>query len=325
MAAILTAALSDLQGKDTLTDEDVLRLRKAVFDDGVVSIAEADKIFEIANGASQKCEAFGEFFMEVMTDFLVRQSLPYGYIDEANASWFIQRVSKDGLVESLTELKAMINILKTARSSSRRLVDFALAQVKEAVLNGQGVIGRGRALEAGRITAVDVEMLRQVMYACGGDDHIAITRAEAEVLFDLNDATRFANNDPEWQDLFVKGIANYLMFLSTYTTPSRDEVLRREKWLTSRGDLSLGSMIRNLKFKDIADAFTGGKAKNDEEDILSQQIKIAEHIDPQEAEWLKSRIGRDGQFDENEKALMTFLQEESPYLHVTLEPLLNAA
>lgn len=331
MATHLSQVLNRLAGTEQLTDDNVLALRRAVYEDGNISIAEADGLFELSDSVRVKSESFGEFFMEAMTDFLVRQTLPYGYVDDANATWLITRISTDGVVETMTELRLLVNVLKTAQDSTDRLVGFALAQVRYGVLQGSGVIGRGRSLEAGKITEVDVELLRNIIYACGGDRHIAVSRTEAEVLFDLNDATRGADNAPQWQDLFVKGIANYLMFLSTYETADRDEALRRERWLTSRGDLSLNNMLRKVKFKDVIAQLTGRAAKEEAEAqaqdkaMQNSAVRRAENIDPEEAAWLSSRIGRDGDFDANEKALMAFLKAESPFLHISLKPLLDAA
>ena len=63
--------------------------------------------------------------------------------------------------------------------------------------------------------------------------NVAITRSEAELLFDIADATNEAENDPAWTDLFAKAIANAIMAASGYSAPNREEALRREAWLES--------------------------------------------------------------------------------------------
>lgn len=323
--------LTRLSIQAVITDDDVLALRHVFYSDGHISVQEANQLFELSDAVKLKPDSFGEFFMEAMTDFIVRQSLPYGYIDDANAIWLMARISKDGHVDTMTELRLLLNVLKTARDTPDRLIGFALSQVKYAVLHGEGVIGRGRKLSPGHISADDVEILRSIIYASGGDNHIGVTRIEAEVLFDLNDATRGADNAPQWKDLFVKAIANHLMFISSYQTADRDEALRRERWMHNRGELTLGNMLKKLKFKDIIAAATGkgDKAASAAQTLLNAAHDAAalraEHIDPDEAAWLSRRIGDDGVYDENEQALMEFLQAESPKLHDSLKPLLNAA
>ena len=65
-----------------------------------------------------------------------------------------------------------------------------------------------------------VDILRRIVYAFGGNGAVAMAKSEAEVLFDLNDATAGADNDPSWNDLFVKAIASYVMAASKGTRRS---------------------------------------------------------------------------------------------------------
>ena len=92
----------------------------------------------------------------------------------------------------------------------------------------------------------DVEVLRRIIYAFGGDGNISITRHEAEMLFMINDATVGAENAESWQDLFVKTIANCVLTASGYMAPSREQALAREAWLDRRGDLSPGNMLGGM-------------------------------------------------------------------------------
>ncbi len=328
MSHDLIALLQQLEKTKIVTDADVLTLRSLVFGDGHVSVSEADAIFRLNATDIDRAPGWPDFLMEAMTDFVVRQTLPFGYVDEANAAWLINHISADGRVETMTELRTLINILKTARNSTERLVNFALEQVKLAVINGSGVIGRGRALQPGVIGEAEVDLLRAIMFACGGEDHFAISKSEADVIFDINDACRGADNHESWTLLFRQTIANHLMFISTYETPARDEALRREKFLLERGDIRAG--FGNLTGGAIKDAFKSvfGGDKQDRLDAEwsdRAQVSQAEIITASEAEWLQARIGRDGDYDDNERELMSWLAAECPQIHDSLRPLINAA
>jgi len=61
-------------------------------------------------------------------------------------------------------------------------------------------------LADGVLDATEVKNLRALLYADG-----VIDREEAELLFDLNDATSGAKNDPGWRALFVDAITSYLL------------------------------------------------------------------------------------------------------------------
>src|SRR5690606_11351061 len=102
-------------------------------------------------------------------------------------------------------------------------------------LAGKGVIGHNRGAAAGAVSEDDVELMRRMLYAFGGSGNIAVTQPEAEVLFDINDATSELDNHPAWSDLFVKAVSNFLMASSGYQVPSRQEALRREAWLDAPG------------------------------------------------------------------------------------------
>lgn len=310
----------------TISEEDVLILRREVFGDGVVAEAEAELLFDLNEACPEQDTKWVEFFSEAMTDYLVHQAEPEGYVSESNAKWVMKRVSRDGVIDTQSELDMMIRVLDKAQSSPENLVAFVLEEVKRGVLEGEGPVGHGRDLEPGIVGEAEVELLRKILYAFGGDDNIAISRAEAEVLFDLNDATADADNHPSWSDLFVKAVANFLMATSDYVVPTRQQALKREDWLEERDGIG-GFMSKMLSggLKGIWHAY-----KRDEDIERYARLFGRDNMIPQneritgvEADWLVNRIGRDGTFHENEKALINFIKEESPDIHPTLLPLIE--
>jgi hypothetical protein len=106
-------------------------------------------------------------------------------------------------------------------------------------------------LADGVIDAAEVASLRAKLFADG-----VIDREEADLVFDLNDATSGAKNDPSWQGLFVDAITAFL----------------------------------------LADEKTPGV------------------VDDDEAAWLISHIEKDGEFDDNEKALIKNLKAKAKSL-----------
>ena len=77
------------------------------------------------------------------------------------------------------------------------------------------------------ISPADVQLIRKVIYAPGSAGGFTVTLEEAELIFDLNDATIAAENAPGWGDLFVKAIANHLIENDLY---DRDFVRRWWNW-----------------------------------------------------------------------------------------------
>lgn len=334
--AALSALIANLSAARAVTPLDVLALRRLIYADGAIAPPEAEALIALDEAADGRCTEWDDLFVEALTDFIVRQQMPEGYVDDAKADWLIARLGADGRIKTDSELELLVYILETATTAPARLAAFVLAQVKAAVVDGEGPLLRGARLEQGRINADEVTLLRRVLYAAGGDANVAITRAEAEVLFDINDACRGADNDASWTDLFVKALAASVMTVSGFEPASREDEARREAWLAQAEPSGLagvaGFMSRMFAGSPSALTHPGRSLSSDGLDdwrALNERTEAAEAaaetISDDEARWLAERIGRDGQFDAAEHALIAFLKRESPNIHPALKPLLDAA
>ncbi|MEW9805260.1 hypothetical protein [Mesorhizobium marinum] len=323
------ARIADIEASERITPLDVLELRRLVFRDGVVTGSEAQALFRLNDACPDQCAEWPVFFVEAITDHIVHQARPAGYISAQNADWLIGAVSRSGVVETRTELELLVRVLEVAKFSTERLAAFALAQVKEAVVEGKGALMQGGELVPGVIEKAEVDLLRRILYAFGGDGNIAITRAEAEVLFEINDAVASARNDPSWNDLFVKAIANFVMCASGYQAPTREVALRQESFL-DRADANIGGFLARMAstggrellaaYRQSVDIDADWEARNQWHDACARR---AERCDNVEARWLAERIGKDGRLQENELALVRFIKETSPSIHPELQPLLE--
>jgi hypothetical protein len=232
-------------------------------------------------------------------------------------------------VDTACELELLVKALERAKLSPVGLVTFALQQVKTGVLEGDGYIGESRKLEPGVIGEAEVDLVRRILYAFGGDGNIAITQQEAAVLFDLNDATSEVDNHPAWSDLFVKALANFLMAASGYEVPVREEALRREAWLDAP-TAGVGSFMSQMlagSLDAIWDAYQHGTVDGEPARSVetSGTIEFVPRVTAEQARWAAGRIGQNGQLHENEAALINFLKSRQAYLHPKLFPVLDRA
>lgn len=331
--ATLQKFVSEIIARGEILEADILPIRRVIGNDLNIDVHEADLLFRL-NDLPKKPESWSPYFVQVITTFLIHQTPPEGYVSEINASWLRARIEKDGVVETETELKLLMSVLKLAKNVTPELELFALDQVKHAVADGTGYLGQGRTLQPGVIGEAEVEVLRAILYASGGLGGIGITSVEAALLFDLNDRFHSEDNHPSWQKLFVRGIANHLMMVAAYNEPSMEEALRRENWLkdldsipkvTWTGALKhLGRQMTPGKFMENLSSF-----KKSEGQTFSHmdrgRVGDAEKITHEEAHWLIDRLNRDGTLDTNERALLEFLAEECPDIHESLMPMIKAA
>jgi len=325
----VSARLAQMASARRITPLDVLELRQLTFRDGVVACEEAKALFALNEACAEQCAEWREFFVEAITDHIVHQAKPAGYVSAKNAEWLIDAISHDGAVGSACELELLIRVLEKAKFSTERLVAFALKQVRLAVVDGAGPLMHDGELVAGVIEKSEVDLLRRILYAFGGDGNMAITRSEAEVLFEINDAVADARNDASWNDLFVKAVANFVMCSSGYQAPTREVALRQENFL-DRADADIGGFMARMAstggrellsaYRQSVDIDADWEARNQWHDACSRR---AERIDNVEARWLAERIGKDGRLQENELALVRFIKETSPSIHPDLQMLLE--
>lgn len=322
--------LTDVMQSKKITASHVLDLRRSLYNDGVAEAGEVDRLFAIDEAATECDPSWTELFVEAVSDYIVEQVEPRGHISEENANWLIDRVSRDGTVKSASELEILVKVLEKAQTSPHRLVAFALSQVRKSVVDGEGPLARGGKLVKGAVSRDEAELVRRILFAFGGDGNIAVTRNEAEVLFDINDASATAENDPAWNDLFVKTIANFMMAASGYQVPSRQEALRREEWLDAPSG-GVGGFFSRMAAGGLRGALNAYRQPDMEQAWAARNVRMdaaiasAETISAEEAEWLARRMGRDGTFHENEKALLRFIRDEAPSIHPSLQSLIAKA
>jgi len=330
MGGLLDSALvADLEMRSRIGADDVLSLRRQVYGDGRVGHEEADALIALNSACADQCSEWQAFFIEAITDYIVHQEKPAGYISASNADWLIAAVSRDGQIATVTELELLVRALETAKYSPEKLVSFALEQIRCAVVEGEGPLVRGGALVPGLIGEAGVNLLRRILYAFGGDGNVAITKSEAEILFAINDAVADADNHPSWNELFVKAIANFVMCASGYEAPTRDEALRRESFV-DRADADIGGFLARMVSgggRGILDAYRRSTDVDADWEARNQwaeaSARRAERIDHVEAKWLVERIGKEGRLHENEQALIRFIKKTAPEVHPDLQALLD--
>ncbi len=345
MGILHGVSVDEISARGSIRDSDVLAMRRAFNEDGVVSTSEAEALVSLNSACRVTDAAWPKFFIEALTDFIVHQAEPDGYIVADKADWLITRISRNGRVETNTELELLLNVLDAARWSPPSLAAFALAQVRDAVLTGVGVSRAGQMLGKGTIGQSEIDLLRRILHAFAGDGGIAVTRAEAEVLLDINKALTPGRSSPAWTELFVKAVGASVLASLGHHLPPREEMLRIEVWAKDADARGAGALLADAagtgedggsarerigRFlgRMVAGGATGVwstfRMQSSEERALArlerQRLEIVtnERIDDTECQWLIERLGTDGKLDANEIELLAYLQRESPMPHPEL-------
>ena len=297
----MTFSFSDftaaLKSGHRITADDVLAVRRAVWPDGRVSDSEAGFVFDLNRLIEAPSPEWRDFFLDALTDYVVNQKAPRGYVDEANADWLIDEVGRDGEQVSRLEIELVVKVVERALNCPARLRTWALAQLEGAVVRGS------KTVDAGECT-----LLRRLVFAPGGEGALVVGKDEAEALWRIKDACLDSDNAPEWKTLFVQAVGNHLMAWSDYKPLARDEAARLEAFVYDGRSSVLGFFSRMRGSNPLAEAT---KLFKDAPRIdYDAALAAAEAITPEEQEWLDRHVEADGARDPYEEALFAFVAAE---------------
>jgi hypothetical protein len=304
------ANLADaLKSGAQISPEDVLAARRWAWSDGGISPPEAETIFELNQLIREPSVEWSDFFVEALNEYIVNGQEPRGYVDAAKADWLVMQVDQDGRVDTLTELELLVKVLETALNVPESLKDYALRQLEQVVLTGEGPTRRGGSVRPGVIDEAEVALLRRLIFAAGCDGALIVGREEVEMLWRLKDATVGAANAEGWQALFVQAVGNHLMAYSAYRPLDRGEAARLEAFVANNDSSFgrfVGRMLRSNPVEAARGLIDGGTPGVDH----AGEAAKAEEVSSAESAWVPGHVDADGRLDSLEQALLAFIERE---------------
>ena len=187
--------------KGRLSAEDVMTLRSESFPDGVRSSDDAALLLAIQYSCPEQSAEWDAFFIEALTDFVVRQTHPQGSLDDTNATWLIKVLSSDGVIHSSTEFEVLMHVLDVATDIPPMLVAFALDQLRHALSNGVGAYRQARSVDRDGITLHDLDFIRYVLRGSLAASGTVLSPVEVAALVRIDQATIARVNHPGWASL----------------------------------------------------------------------------------------------------------------------------
>ncbi len=200
MTKPLAELAADITADGVVDAEEVSQIRERIYADGIIERDEADFLFTINDAVSgaENDPSWGELFAEAIADHVLKDEVSPGVVDEDEAQYLISKIQADEQVDEV-EMATLVRIISSAKSTPESFQQFVLSSLKTAVLE-DGVIDEG-----------EVQMIRDVIYGTGGGAGEGVDRAEADFLFDLNDAVSGKANHPSWKELFVEAIGKHVL------------------------------------------------------------------------------------------------------------------
>ena len=132
----------------------------------------------------------------------------------------------------LVKLAELIDALEPSEISCQQSAAQALTVVRDGVITGEGPTTRGRMHFSRALDAFDAAWCARILTATAVDDQ-PISRAEAEALFEINDAATERSDEGRFDDLLAKAVVHHAASASGLPVPPRTVALSPDTALES--------------------------------------------------------------------------------------------
>ncbi|MFL6826977.1 MAG: hypothetical protein ACJ8E2_10995 [Bradyrhizobium sp.] len=132
----------------------------------------------------------------------------------------------------LPKLAEPIGALEPSSISCRDSAAQALSVVRDGVITGEGPTTKGRVHFSRALDALDAAWCASILTAAAVDGQ-PVSRAEAEALFEINDAAAERSDEGRFDDLMAKAVVHHAASASGLPVPSRTVALSPETAIES--------------------------------------------------------------------------------------------
>jgi hypothetical protein len=114
--------------------------------------------------------------------------------------------------------------LEPSKISCRNTAALALTVVRDGVITGEGPTTKGRVHFSRELDADDAAWCARILTA-SAVEHQPVSRAEAEAMFEINDAATERSDDGVFDDLLAKAVVHHAASASGLPVPPRTVAL----------------------------------------------------------------------------------------------------
>jgi hypothetical protein len=125
-----------------------------------------------------------------------------------------------------------VGVLEPSNISCRNTAALALTVVRDGVITGEGPTAQGRVHFSRALDADDAAWCVRILTATAVE-HQPVSRAEAEALFEINDAAAERSDDGRFDDLLAKAVVHHAASASGLPVPPRTIALSPETAIES--------------------------------------------------------------------------------------------
>jgi hypothetical protein len=125
-----------------------------------------------------------------------------------------------------------VSAVEPSKISCRDTAAHALTVVRDGVITGEGPTTKGRVHFSRELDAADAAWCARILTATAVE-HQPVSRAEAEALFEINDAAAERSDNGRFDDLLAKAVVHHAASASGLPVPPRTVALSPETSIES--------------------------------------------------------------------------------------------
>jgi hypothetical protein len=131
-----------------------------------------------------------------------------------------------------SDFHALVAAIEGSQILASDLAVAVLAQIRDGVITGEGPTTRGRVHFSRSLDTQDAALCARVLAAAGGQAGAPVTRAEADMLFDIDAAAAERADGGRFDDLLTKAVAHHVLASAGQLVPPRPLALSASMAIT---------------------------------------------------------------------------------------------
>ena len=206
--------LGELRTAGRITWSDVLHVRQLLYRQEQIDWPIARLIFELNRSANTRDPGWFELYLEILTDcFLdLRSGLP-GISDQA-ATCILAWIEDGAATIDLAERRLLFRLLLRSHRQNPLFRERVLAIAAAHLIHADRRLGDDAPRRPGTIDAVDLQLVRRLLFGPGAQDDAILDRPAAGFLAKLWEGVDAGRSNEDWPALFAYAVGKYLAELS---------------------------------------------------------------------------------------------------------------
>ena len=173
--------------------------------------------------------------------------------------WEWKKTKENTMTASAGMPAERVGALEPSEISCRNTAALALTIVRDGVITGEGPTTKGRIHFSRALDADDAAWCARILTATAVE-HQPVSRAEAEALFEIDDAAAERSDEGRFDDLLAKAVVHHAASASGLPVPSRAVALSPDTAIESWAPKAAGVDTEVLEW--IAGQMRGKRRSN---------------------------------------------------------------